>query len=275
MKLKIKDYIIKVLLIICGITFVYPVVWILMVSLKSADEVFYNPLGLPRKWLFSNYHDATAAFDFIRYFLNSCVYTIGTIILTTICASLCGYALARMRNRLNKFLTNYIQLGLVLPISAGILSLYLLMKNLGIKNTYQGLILVYTASALSIAITIIYGYLRSLPYELEESAYIDGCGVLRAFISIILPMLSSAIVTIVIITFMNYSWNEYFIAFITVDSVKMRSIPVAIQYFSTNRGTEWGLMGAAMVMTSIPSILVYFVGSEKIEEALTTAAVIK
>jgi raffinose/stachyose/melibiose transport system permease protein len=95
--------------------------------------------------------------------------------------------------------------------------------------------------------------MRSLPKELEEAAYIDGCDIMGAFVKIILPMVKSAISTVAIIVFMQYTWNEYFIAFITIDDVKMRPIAVAIGYFSTSRGTEWGMLCAALVLTSIPA----------------------
>ncbi len=199
----------------------------------------------------------------------------GTILVTVICASLFAYAAARIDFKHSSVVMKFIQFGLVIPMSIIILSLYILLGDMHIKNTYMGTILVYTASALPMCILILYAFMRTLPYELEEASYIDGCGIFKAFYKIILPMVKSALSTVVIICFMNYSWNEYFTAFITIDDIKMRSIPVAIGYFSTSRGTEWGLLCAALVITSIPAIIIYLLGSEKIEQALTVGSAMK
>jgi raffinose/stachyose/melibiose transport system permease protein len=276
MKKKSKgNIIVKVLLIAFALSAIYPIVWMMINSLKTAQEVIANPIGLPDVLRFSNYSEAVQAFDFFRYLLNSGIYTVGTIGVTVICASLFAYATARIEFRFNDLVMKYIQLGLVVPMAIIILSLYILLGDINLKNTYMGTILVYTASALPMSVLILYAFMRSLPFELEEAAYIDGCGAFKAFYKIILPMVKSALSTVVIICFMNYSWNEYFTAFITIDDIKMRSIPVAIGYFSTSRGTEWGLLCAALVVTSIPAIIIYLIGSEKIEEALTVGSAMK
>lgn len=270
-----QSKIVTVLLVIFALTTLYPIVWMVLNSFKSAQEVISNPIGLPSKWQFDNYINAVNALDFVRYFTNSIIYTGGTIILTVVCSSWFAYATSRIEFKCNRFLYRFIQLGLVVPMSIIILALYVLLGDLGLKNTYLGTILIYTASALPMSSLILYAFMRGLPKELEEAAYIDGCGVFGAFFKIIIPMVKSAISTVVIIVFMLYSWNEYFVAFITIDDVKMRPIAVAIGYFSTSRGTEWGMLCAALVITSIPAILIYLKGSEKIEKALTAGSAMK
>jgi raffinose/stachyose/melibiose transport system permease protein len=270
-----SDIIVKILLIAFALTAIYPIIWMIINSLKTAEQVISDPIGLPQVFRFANYKEAVQAFDFFRYLLNSSIYTIGTILITVICASLFAYATARIDFKQSDLIMKYLQFGLVVPMSIIILSLYILLGDIHLKNTYIGTILVYTASALPMSILILYAFMRSLPFELEEAAYIDGCSPFKAFYKIILPMVKSALSTVVIICFMNYSWNEYFTAFITIDDVKMRSIPVAIGYFSTSRGTEWGLLCACLVITSIPAIILYLFGSEKIEQALTVGSAMK
>lgn len=273
-----KDYIricVNILLILFALTALYPILWMLLNSFKTAREVIANPIGLPVEWVFTNYSKAVGAFDFLRYFFNSGVYTLGTIIITVLAGALFAYATARMEHKGAQFFYKYIQLGLVVPMSIIVLSLYVLLKDMGLKNTYMGTIFVYTASALPMSILILYAFMRGLPRALEEAAYIDGCGIIGAFVRIILPMVKSAVSTVIIIVFMLYTWNEYFVAFITIDDVKMRPIAVAIGYFSTSRGTEWGMLCAALVITSIPAIVIYLFGSQSIEEALTAGSSFK
>ncbi len=274
-KFSISRILISIFLVAFAITAVYPIVWMTLNSFKSAREVIANPLGLPETFNFDNYTGAVESFDFFRYMINSGIYTIGTILLVILISAPFAYATSRLPFKASKKLYSYVQLGLVTPISIIVLALYVLLGDLGLRSTYMGTIMVYTASALPMSILIIYAFMRSLPRELEEAAYIDGCGLIGAFAKIILPMVKSAISTVVIIVFMQYTWNEYFIAFITIDDVKMRPIAVAIGYFSSSRGTEWGMLCAALVLTSIPAILIYLFMSEKIEQALTAGSALK
>jgi raffinose/stachyose/melibiose transport system permease protein len=274
-KIKIQEFIISLCLILLGITFLYPMIWILLTSLKSASEVYSNPFGLPEKWLFSNYRNSIEILGLSRYIFNSFIYTIGTVLFAIGTGSLFAYAAARMKWKWSNWGLTFFQTGLIIPIYIIIISLYILMKDTGLKNTYQGLILVYSASALPITVLIFYGFFRSLPNELEESAFLDGANLLQTLWKIILPLSVPAIITTSIVVFMNYSWNEFPIAFITIDEQYMRSLPIAMTYFQTLRGTEWGLLGATMVISSLPPILLYLVASERIEKALTTAAVSK
>lgn len=266
---------ITVLLVLFALSTMYPILWMVLNSFKTAQEVIANPIGLPQNWTFDNYVNAIKAFDFGRYFFNSMIYTAGTIILTVFCASWFAYATSRIEFKGSGLVYRFIQLGLVVPMSIIVLALYVLLGDLSLKNTYLGTILIYTASALPMSSLILYAFMRGLPKELEEAAYLDGCGVFGAFYRIILPMVKSAISTVIIIVFMQYTWNEYFTAFITIDDVKMRPIAVAIGYFSTSRGTEWGMLCAALVITSIPAIIIYLIGSDKIEEALTAGSALK
>lgn len=267
--------IIDIFLIVFAFTTIYPVVWMFLNSFKSSREVIANPMGLPESFNFSNYIGAFESFDFARYFFNSIAYTAGTIILTLVCASMFAYATSRLKFRGSGAVYRFIQLGLVIPMAIIVLALYVLLGDLGLKNTYLGTILVYTASALPMSTLILYAFMRSLPRELEEAAFIDGCGIFQTFIRIILPMVKSAMSTVIIIVFMLYTWNEYFIAFITIDDVDMRSIAVAMGYFSTSRGTEWGMLCASLVITSIPAIAIYSFLSEKIDQALTAGSALK
>jgi raffinose/stachyose/melibiose transport system permease protein len=272
---KISARIIDIFLIGFAFTTVYPIVWMFLNSFKSSREVIANPLGLPESFTLNNYFGAVESFDFLRYFFNSAVYTGGTILLTLVCASMFAYATSRLEFRGSGTFYRFIQLGLVIPMSIIVLALYVLLGDIGLKNTYIGTILVYTASALPMSTLILYAFMRSLPRELEEAAYIDGCGIFETFVRIILPMVKSALSTVVIIVFMLYTWNEYFIAFITIDNVDMRSIAVAMGYFSTSRGTEWGMLCASLILTSIPAIAIYSFLSEQIESALTAGSALK
>lgn len=275
MKKTISHKIVTILLILFALSTIYPIIWMVLNSFKSASEVIADPLGFPEIWRFENYSQVFSDLDFVRYLFNSAVYTTGTIFLVITIAAPFAYATSRLNTKWGQIVYRYVQFGLVIPIAIIVLALYILLGDLGLRSTYLGTILVYTASALPVSILILYAFMRSLPKELEEAAYIDGCGTFMAFVKIILPMVSSAVSAIAIIVFMQYTWNEYFIAFITIDKPSMMTIPVSLGYFSTSRGTNWGVLCAALVMSGIPSILLYLFMSERIEQALTVSAALK
>lgn len=273
--LSAKKTLVTAVFLLGALTFVYPILWMVLTSFKPDSEVFSNPFGLPHTWVFTNYPDAVNTFDFGRFLLNSCIYTVGTTVLTIVLAMMFAYAVARFEFKGKTLLMSFMQIGMVVPISVIIIALFVQMRQMHLRDTYLGLILVYTSSALPIAITILYGHFRSLPYELEESAYIDGSGTFRTFWQIMVPMVRPAVVTVAIIIFMNYTWNEFTTAFILINDVKMRSLPIALTFFMSLRGTQWGLLASIMMLSSIPSVVLYLIGNKQIENAIGASTGLK
>ncbi len=275
MKQKVINRIIKITLIIIGLSFLFPLYWMVNLSFKSKSEVYDNPFGLPQQWVFNNYGDALDKFNFFRYFSNSVIYSIGTIIITILLGSMFAYCVSRMDWRFKNTALTYVSLGLIIPVQVVIIPLLIMVKNLGLKGTHLGLILPYSAFALSSCILMLYAFFRTLPRELEEAACIDGCNIYQTFFRIILPTIKPAIATQFAFIFMN-TYNEFFLAFILAADDKIRPLPVGLLNFFVSIGvSHWGQIGAAMVITSIPTVLVYLFGNEQIENALTAGAILK
>lgn len=269
------NYLVKVMLIILGCTFVFPLFWMLNLSFKSKSEVYDNPFGLPLNWIFSNYPEVLNSYNFFNYFFNSFVYTAGTIIITILLGSMLAYCLSRMNWKYSKFALNYISLGLIIPVQVVIIPLYMILRQIGLKNTHFGLIIPYAAFALSSCVLMLYAFFRTLPKELEEAACIDGCNVYQSYFRILLPIVKPAFFTQGVLIFMN-TWNEFFLAFIIAGEDRLRPLTVGLLNFFVSIGVaHWGQIGAAMIITSLPTILVYLLGSEQIENALTAGAILK
>lgn len=275
MRLVIGKLIAKTFLVIAGISFLYPLLWMILMSFKTPQDVFNNPFGLPVKFILTNYPDAIKSSHFFRYFSNSAIYSAGTVIVALVLACPFAYCTSRMSWKYSKAAMSYVTMGLIIPVQVVIIPLFMLLKTLNIRNTYLGLILPYAAFALASGTLMLYAFFRSLPDELEEAAYIDGCNIYKSFFRIVLPMVKPAIVTQIVIIFMN-TWNEFFMAFLLTNSDKIRPLTVGLLNFFVSIGTtEWGLIGAAMVISSLPTILIYLVFSEQIENALTAGAILK
>lgn len=273
-KSKIK-VLVSAVMVLIGISFLFPLYWMINISFKTKSEVYDNPFGLPQEWVFNNYGDALEKFNFLRYLSNSLIYSISTIILTVFLGSMFAYCLSRMNWKYKGFAMSYISLGLVVPAQVVIIPILIMIRNIGLKGTHLSLILPYSAFALSSCVLMLYAFYRSLPKELEEAACMDGCNIYQTYFRIIMPVIKPAIATQCVLIFMN-TYNEFFLAFILAADDKIRPLTVGLLNFFVSIGvSHWGQIGAAMIITSLPTIIVYLLGNEQIENALTAGAILK
>lgn len=262
-------------MIIIGLTFLFPLYWMINLSFKSRSEVYDNPFGLPKLWVFHNYEDALAKFNFVRYLSNSLIYSVSTIIITIFLGSMFAYCISRMNWKFKGFALSYISMGLIVPAQVVIIPILIMTRNMGLKGTHLSLILPYSAFALSSCVLMLFAFFRSLPKELEEAACIDGCNIYQTYFKIILPIIKPAIATQCVLIFMNI-YNEFFLAFILAADDAIRPLTVGLLNFFVSIGvSHWGQIGAAMIITSLPMIFVYLIGNEQIENALTAGAILK
>ncbi|MDO5150985.1 MAG: carbohydrate ABC transporter permease [Oscillospiraceae bacterium] len=280
---KKKPVLTYAVLILWTIVCVFPLYWMFTFSLKENSEIFgENVLGLPKKWLWSNYADALKSgtlstgsmkdSTILIGFKNSIIITVLTIAVTVICALMACYALTRMKWRGRDTVNNIFMLGLTVPIHAALLPVFLMLKTLKMLNSYQALIIPYSAFALAMAIMIFGSFMVNIPEELEESACLDGCGTFGIFFRIILPLMRPAVSTVAIFTFLQ-AWNELMFAVIFNSESRFNTLPVAINTFFGSYTTKWGPIGAALVIATFPTLFVYSFISKKIQESLIAGAI--
>lgn len=274
MKKKTSGKVVKyIILIFWTIVSLFPIYWMLTFSLKSNKEIFgENILGLPKEWLWSNYTQALTTGNMGQYFVNSLIVTGITIALTVIFALMATYALTRLVWKGRKKVNNIFMLGLTVPIHAAILPVFIILRNLKMTNSYQALIIPYVAFALAMAIMISASFISNIPTELEEAACIDGCSVYGIFFRIICPLMKPALSTIAIFTFLQ-AWNELMFAVIFISDSKYRTLSVGIQALSGAYTTEWGPIGAGLVIATLPTLIIYCFMSRKIQESLMAGAI--
>ena len=274
-KVRINKVVLNAFLWIYVVISIFPIIYMLFFSLKNNDEIFYtNPLGFPNPIRWANYFDAVTRFNIGRYFMNSMIVTLISVVFILMISIMFSYAAARMTFKGSGGIYVYMQLGLFIPIQVIMIPLAVLVKDLGIRNTYLALIIPYIAFNLSFSIMIFYSFFRTLPKELEESAYVEGASVYQTFIKIIVPVVKPAMATVTIFAFLNV-WNEYIMAQVLNSDQKLKTLPIALLNFTGQFGTDWGPMGAAMIIASIPTILLYLFMSEKIENAMTVSGAVK
>jgi raffinose/stachyose/melibiose transport system permease protein len=242
-------------------------------SLKSNAEIFGgNPVGIPRQFLWSNYQSAFTNGKLGMYLFNSVFVTLLTIILVIFIAAMSSYAMIRMHWKGRKIAMTVLLLGLMVPIHAALLPVFIMMRTMHLINSLWSLILPYTAFAIPMGIMIMSGFLGGIPKEMEESACIDGCSIYRIFFQIILPLLRPAVATISIFTFLQ-AWNELMFAVTFISRESSRTLTVGIQSMSGQYLTEWGPIGAALVVATIPTMIIYLLLSKQVQRSFIAGAV--
>lgn len=272
-KRTVKEVIVYIILGIWALVNLFPVYWMFTFSLKSNAEIFgENVIGLPREWLWSNYEKAMKVGNIFRYFLNSAIIAVVTIVIVMIVALMATFALTRFIWKGRKMMNSFLMLGLTIPIHASIVPIYVTLSNLHLLNTYASLIIPYAAFSLAMAILICTGFMQGIPMELDEAACIDGCGTFRIFFQIIVPLMKPAVATVSIYTFLQ-CWNELMFANIFVSDKTHKTLPVGVQALSGQYLTEWGPVGAAMVLATFPMLIFYIFFSKKIQDSFIAGAI--
>lgn len=254
----------------------YPLIWMLFYSFKNNDEIFVtNPFGFPRQFHWENYVSAWTQYNVPKYVMNSLIVSVATVAITIICALLFSYATSRMRWKGKEIAKVYIGLGMFIPIQAILIPLVKVIQGLGMMGTRWSLIFPYVAMNLAFATMVYYGFFKSVPLELEEAACMDGATIYQTFFRIICPLVRPATVTLIIYIFLN-AWNEFMLANVLVGSINdLKTLPLGVLFFQGQFTTDWGGMGATMVIASLPAILLYVIFSEQVEKAMTIGGAVK
>ncbi len=273
MKGKIGKIIVQICLVIFAFIQLYPLIWLVFFSLKGNGEIFGgNIAGLPQNWKFNNYVNAFEQAKVLDYFGNSVLVTSITILLVIVLSSMSAYAIVRMEWKGRGIAMKVILLGMMVPIHAALLPLFMVLKSVRLLNTYWALIIPYVAFGLPMGIYIISSFLESLPRELEEAAAIDGCGIYRIFGEVMLPLVKPALATVSIFTYLS-AWNELMFAVTFVSKREFKTITVGIMSMIGTFTTKWGEIGAGLVIATIPTILIYVLLSEQVQKSLVAGAV--
>jgi raffinose/stachyose/melibiose transport system permease protein len=266
-------YLLSGLLAFFAVIQVYPLIWLVLFSLKSNEEIFSeHALGLPKQFRWQNYRAAFFDAKIGLYFFNSVLVTTVTIILVCVLGIMTSYAIARMQWKLQKITLIVFLSGLMIPVQAVLLPLMIVFGKLKLINTYLALIIPYTAFALPKAILIFVGFLHTIPKDLEEAALIDGGNIYQMIVSIIFPLMKPALATVSIFIYLA-SWNELLFALVFITKQQYRTLTVGIQTLVGVYMTDWGPIGAGMVVATLPTILIYLLMSSQVQKSLMTGAI--
>lgn len=250
---------------------VYPLIWLLSSSLKTDADFFNNIWGLPSTFMFENYTRAWEIGELGSRIFNSVLITSVSLIVLILVAALAAYALARMELPGGRYIFLFILASMMIPSEVTVIPLFLVVKALGLLNSYLGIILVYVASGAAFSIFLLRGFFLSIPRELEEAALVDGANHLQVFLRIVLPLSLPGLATVAVFQGMQL-WNEFFLAFIFLRRPEIQTIPLGLVNFFSRYQTDWTLYFAALATVIIPVILLYVVLQRWFIAGLTAGA---
>jgi ABC-type glycerol-3-phosphate transport system permease component len=247
-----------VALLVSGLAWLYPLFWALGSSLKSDDDFFTDGLNpMPSHFLWANYLNAWQDASFGRYFMNTILITVGTVVITLIVTSCAGYVLARTRFPGRGFCLGLVSATLFLPHGYTIIPVFDLMQRLHLLNSLWSVIIVQASGGVVFGTFLFMGYFMAIDKELEDAAQVDGANFHQTFARIMLPLSGPMLATVGLFTAIS-AWNSFFIPLVfTLGRPELRTLAIGMYAFIGENSTEWTLLCAGTVITLAPIILLF------------------
>jgi arabinogalactan oligomer/maltooligosaccharide transport system permease protein len=262
-----------VVLLVFVVIALYPVAQVVTISLRPGDRLLSTSLELiPQNATLDNYISLFRDRPFLLWMWNSCLVSLVVTVTGVVLAATTGYAFSRFSFIGKKIGLLSLLTTQMFPATMLLLPLYIMLIKLGLINTYLGVIVIYTATALPFTIWTMKGYYDTIPYSLEEAARIDGCNQFQAFYKIILPLAAPALVITALFSFMT-AWSEYLVAAQILQDSKLWTLPLGLKSFESNMSTEWGLYGASSIIVTIPVVILFLSLSRYLVSGLTLGSV--
>lgn len=259
-------------LILYLVVAVFPLIWIVLTSIKPATEIYTFPIKyLPSRISFEAYRYLFSFAKFHTYFKNSILVATFSALFSTVFSLMSGYVLSRFRFTTRHFLLLTLFFVQMIPAYLLMIPQFTMFSRLKLTNSLLGVIIIYTGLGVAFGTIMIRAFLKSIPREIEEAAWIDGCTKLGALFRVVLPVFLPNVGAIFSFCFVN-SWNEVFTAVLFLHSDHKMTVPVALYSFVSKAGIQWNVMAAGIVIALLPTVLVFAVAQKYIVQGLTQGA---
>jgi raffinose/stachyose/melibiose transport system permease protein len=239
---------------------------------KSLGELRTNPFGLPKVWEWENYAGILLSRRYWQLLRNSMIISTLSVVLTLITASMAAFVFAHIKFYGRTMLLNYLTMGLLFPAATAILPLFIKVRDLGLLDTYFGVVLPQVAFSLAMSILLLRRFFKDLPSELLEAALVDGCSYVNFFRYVTLPLSRPILATVGTITFVN-SWNAYLLPLVMLNTDNLYPWPLGIMVYQGEYSSEWSLILAFISLTILPTIILFIFAQKHIVAGLTAGAV--
>lgn len=271
-RFRLSTALMYVILTAWSLTTIYPLFWIVNNSFKASRDVMNNSFKIAFDPIWTNYQNAFDRINIGKSYINSLIMSGSAVLLVLLLGGLAAYILARFNFKGKRLVYSVLYATLLIPAFATVVPVYEILIKSSLVNTYLGLILPQTAGNLTFAILVIAGYMATIPKDLEDAAFIDGCSRWQMFLKVFVPISRPVFASVSIFVFL-WSYNDLFSALIFVNKENVRPIVALLNEISSQYGTDFGLMATAVSLTVIPVLVVYLFISKFIEKGLTEGAV--
>lgn len=272
---KVRGAILTAVFAFISITWVFPIILVVINSFKKKTSISLKPFSLPTEKTFvglTNYTKGIEKIEFFKYFGYSLFITVGSVVLILLFCSMCGWYMTRMKNLVTNTLKFLMIFAMVIPFQMVMFTLSKTADALGL-NTPWGIILVYLGFGAGMAVFMFSNFAESMPVEIEEAAFIDGCNPLQTYFKVVLPIMKPTIISVGILEIM-WVWNDYLLPYLVLDLKRFKTIPIVIQYLKGGYGTvDMGCIMACIVMAIVPVIVIYIFCQKYIIAGVAAGAV--
>ena len=266
--------VLNAILILFSFSCIFPLLWMFNSSLKEKRVFNADIIGIVKSPTLKNFKDilSNSNYHLGQSIWNSARTTILSVFFIVLFAFIVGYILARVKFKLNRFIFAIILMGMLIPQHSLLVPIYVVFKKCGLSNHWFTLLFPYVAFGLPMAIFLVEGFVKTIPYELEQAAAIDGCGFSKTMFSIIMPICKPILVTVAIIQSFG-CWNEFSFALVLIKSQALQTVPLALTQFTGQFNSDYPKIMAAMLVTMAPIVILYFVFSKEIIKGMVSGAV--
>ncbi|MEI7025847.1 carbohydrate ABC transporter permease [Paenibacillus sp. y28] len=268
---KIRLRVLEIVIILVALAFLYPFFLVVINTFKPYKEVITNVVAMPKEWMFGNYGDVWRMMNYPKLFLNTLFITALSVAGIVLFGAMAGWKLSRDKSRLSAALFLLCITPMMLPFQSFMITLTKLARDLHLLNTLTGLSVIYWGLGVPMAIFLFHGFVKSIPLELEECAYIDGCSTYRMFFRIILPVMLPVVSTVIILNVM-WIWNDFLLPLITLNG-KEATLQLASYKFFGQYKSEWQYALTAVVLSTLPPVLFFLFMQKYIIKGMVAGAV--
>ena len=262
----------EIVMVVYALIIFYPLFNMVISSLKTTREIFQHPFSLPSTFAVDNYRVVWVEKGFGRYFGNSLIVTLVAMLFVLLLGSMAAYGVSRYRYRLNTLIYMLFLSGIMLPLKAAIIPLFMLIKSLGLMDTRASVIFIFMAMGLPSTVFILSGFMKAIPMDLEYAARIDGCNDWRIFRQVVMPVTTPAIALVTIYNAVPI-WNDFFFPLVFLQSDRLKTLPVGLTSFFGQYSTNWGLLFTGLSIAILPMLVLYLFMSSYFIKGMTAGAI--
>ncbi|RKP51544.1 carbohydrate ABC transporter permease [Cohnella endophytica] len=262
----------KGLMWIVTLLYIYPILLVLLSAVKSKSELAMHPFGWPKKWTFDAFSKAFDTMHYLRSLLNTVGIAAISVAGVVLMAAMAAYVISRRDNRFYRGMYLVFLAGMIVPFQMAMIPLYKVLQTFHLINTYQGVIFIYLGMLAPFSVFILSGFVKGVPKELEEAAFVDGSGTYKTFFRIVLPLLKPAVTTVTVLNLFNV-WNDFLMPMLYLSDSHKSTITVQLSAFQGMYNNDWSQIFAGVCLIVVPMLVIYLFAQRFIISGITAGAV--